>query len=88
MTKLDSYGAFEAKTKFSELLEQVNQGAEIVITRHEKPIARLIPYERLSTRSVEDLFERFADFGARFGMGKGKHKKLSFRELINEGRKR
>jgi prevent-host-death family protein len=35
-------GAFEAKTKFSELLERVRQGEEITITRHEKPIARLV----------------------------------------------
>jgi prevent-host-death family protein len=35
--------AFEAKTKFGELLDRVLGGEEIVITRHEKPVARLIP---------------------------------------------
>ena len=34
--------AFEAKTKFGELLDRVQEGEEIVITRHEKPVARLI----------------------------------------------
>ena len=34
--------AFEAKTKFGELLDRVLEGEEIVITRHEKPVARLI----------------------------------------------
>lgn len=34
--------AFEAKTKFGELLDRVAEGEEIVITRHEKPVARLI----------------------------------------------
>ena len=33
--------AFEAKTKFSELLDRVERGDEIVITRHGKPVARL-----------------------------------------------
>ena len=33
---------FEAKTKFGELLDRVLEGEEIVITRHEKPVARLI----------------------------------------------
>ncbi len=35
--------AFEAKTKFGELLDRVVGGEEIIITRHEKPVARLIP---------------------------------------------
>ena len=34
--------AFEAKTKFGELLERVQNGEEIVITRHQKPVARLV----------------------------------------------
>lgn len=35
-------GAFEAKTKLSELLDRVERGEEIVITRHGKPVARLV----------------------------------------------
>ncbi len=35
--------AFEAKTRFGELLERVAAGEEIVITRHDKPVARVIP---------------------------------------------
>lgn len=34
-------GAFEAKTKFSELLDRVEHGEEIVITRHGKIVARM-----------------------------------------------
>ncbi len=33
----------DAKARFSELLDQVEQGATIVITRHGKPIARIVP---------------------------------------------
>ena len=36
-------GAFEAKNKFSELLDLAEQGEEIVITRHGKEAARLVP---------------------------------------------
>jgi prevent-host-death family protein len=36
-------GAFEAKTKFSELLDRVAGGEEIVVTRHGKTVARIIP---------------------------------------------
>jgi prevent-host-death family protein len=35
--------AFEAKTRFGELLERVSRGEEVVITRHGKPVARLVP---------------------------------------------
>jgi prevent-host-death family protein len=35
--------AFEAKTRFGELLDRVARGEEVVITRHDKPVARLIP---------------------------------------------
>lgn len=35
--------AFEARTRFGELLERVAKGEEVVITRHDKPVARLIP---------------------------------------------
>lgn len=35
--------AFEAKTRFGELLDRVSRGEEIVITRHDKAVARLVP---------------------------------------------
>lgn len=35
-------GAFEAKTKFSELLDAVERGEEVVITRRGLPVARLM----------------------------------------------
>jgi prevent-host-death family protein len=36
-------GAFEAKNTLGTLLDRVEQGEEIVITRHGKPVARLVP---------------------------------------------
>ena len=36
-------GAFEAKNKLGSLLDRVESGEEIVITRHGKPVARLVP---------------------------------------------
>jgi prevent-host-death family protein len=36
-------GAFEAKNKLSQLLDCVERGEEVVITRHGKAVARLIP---------------------------------------------
>jgi prevent-host-death family protein len=36
-------GAFEAKNKLGQLLDLVEQGEEITITRHGKVVARLVP---------------------------------------------
>lgn len=35
--------AFQAKTRFGELLDRVVRGEEVVITRHDRPVARLVP---------------------------------------------
>ena len=40
MTKVE---AFEAKNMLSALLDRVERGEEIVITRHGRPVARLVP---------------------------------------------
>jgi prevent-host-death family protein len=43
-------GMFEAKTHLSSLVEEVEKGGEVVITRHGKPVARLVrarpPHEK------------------------------------------
>jgi prevent-host-death family protein len=38
-----SIGAFEAKTHLSSLLDEAERGEEIVITKHGRPVARLVP---------------------------------------------
>lgn len=44
-------GAFEAKTKLSELLDRVERGEEIVITRHGKTVARMVPESQRDTEA-------------------------------------
>lgn len=44
------FGAFEAKNKLSELLDLVEQGEELVITRRGRAIARLVPNSSGSRR--------------------------------------
>ena len=57
--------AFDAKARFGELLDRVSKGEEIVITRHERPVARLVPEGaqrledvRRSVAGLRDLQER------------------------------
>lgn len=38
-----AYNVHEAKSNLSRLLEQVEQGEEVVIARHGKPVAKLVP---------------------------------------------
>ena len=75
-------GTFEAKTHLSALLEQVERGEEIVITRHGKAIARLVPADAVSPRRLEHTVARLKGFrkGRRLG-------DLSAKALIEEGRR-
>ena len=41
----DTLGAFEAKTRLGELLERVRKGGSFTITKHNRPVARLVAYE-------------------------------------------
>jgi prevent-host-death family protein len=60
---MEHVGAFEAKTNLSSLLGRVEMGETIIITRHGKPIARLIPEAggRL-TKSLEDVIRELRSF--------------------------
>jgi prevent-host-death family protein len=79
--------AFEAKTRFGELLERVAKGEEVVITRHDKPVARLIPEGaqrldevRRSVQGLRDLQQRIRHRSkARLSSGE-------VRSAIEEGR--
>jgi prevent-host-death family protein len=56
---MDEVGAFEAKNTLGTLLDRVEQGEEIVITRHGKPVARLVPNEgRIDRSQARDAAER------------------------------
>lgn len=48
-------GAFEAKTKFAELLDRVERGEEVVITRHGKTVARLVSHQSRGSAGARDI---------------------------------
>ena len=45
---METVGLFEAKTHLSELIARAERGEEVVITRHNKPVARLVPVRRVA----------------------------------------
>ncbi len=55
----DTVGAFEAKTHLSGLLDEVEQGRSITITRRGKPVARLVPIGEPQTFDAAEMIERF-----------------------------
>ncbi|MBI4264189.1 MAG: type II toxin-antitoxin system prevent-host-death family antitoxin [Acidobacteria bacterium] len=81
--------AFEAKTRFGELLERVTRGEEIVITRHDKPVARIVPEGAQRLQDVRRAVGGLRELQRRIALrSKGKIK-LSNREVrsaIEEGR--
>ncbi|HEX5385498.1 MAG TPA: type II toxin-antitoxin system Phd/YefM family antitoxin [Gemmatimonadales bacterium] len=41
---MEPINIYDAKTHLSKLVDRVQEGEEVVIARHGKPVARLIPY--------------------------------------------
>ena len=74
-------GAYEAKTRFSQLLDRVAKGEEITITRHGVPVAVLTPVKRRSKKDIEAAVAGILEFRSRHRLDG-----LSIRELIEEGR--
>jgi prevent-host-death family protein len=50
--------AYEAKTHLPRLLRAVERGETVVITRHGKPVARLVRYEDQRRADVKEVIER------------------------------
>ena len=56
---MNEIGAFEAKNTLGTLLDRVERGEEIVITRHGKAVARLVPNTRRTDQhQAQAAFER------------------------------
>jgi prevent-host-death family protein len=47
-------GAFEAKTHLSSLLDRVVAGEDVLITKHGKPVARLVKAEQIDQQRVDE----------------------------------
>lgn len=52
---MDSVGAYEAKTHLPRLLDRVAQGESLTITRHGRPVARLVPVVSDRERAQEAM---------------------------------
>ena len=75
-------GVYEAKTHLPRLLSEVEKGETVVITRHGRPVARLVPAGGEPRRSIHEVIEEIKE------LRKGNRLDgITIRELIDEGRK-
>lgn len=77
---MTSVGAYEAKTHLPALLAKVERGETVTITRHGRPIARLVPVDVV--RPSVDIFVELDHL--REGVTTGGS---GIRDLIEEGRR-
>jgi len=80
-------GSFEAKTKLAELLDRVEAGETVTITRRGKPVAKLVPAtvdedERARRRALIEEIKR-----RRVAWDKGAKPGSTIPELIKTGRR-
>lgn len=80
---MTSISYYEARTHFSELLDQVARGKRIIITRRGRPAALLGPPPAETTKDVKQVIAEMKALRQGNTLGKG----LSIRRLIDEGRR-
>ncbi|OLB30402.1 MAG: type II toxin-antitoxin system prevent-host-death family antitoxin [Acidobacteria bacterium] len=79
----NTVGAYEAKTHLSELLEKVEAGEEITITKHGAPVAKLVPIKREATTDERaSAIKRIQKLASGLSLGR-----LKIKDLISEGRR-
>jgi prevent-host-death family protein len=77
-----SIGSYELKTHLSEVLDAVEHGQTVIVTRHGKAIARILPSEAAESDSVSQAVQSLMSF-PRTRLPKG----ITVRGLIEEGRR-
>ena len=78
-------GVLEAKTHLSALLDEVSTGVEVVITRHGKPVAKLIRSGQARV-PARDLVARTLALRAAIAMEDGTDGPFDWKAAVNEGR--
>ena len=61
---MQSVGLFDAKTHFSEYVARAEAGEEVIITRHNKPVAKIVPlHARPAVLEIPKFKQRTFDMG-------------------------
>lgn len=81
---MKSVGAFQAKTQLSQLLDEVEKGVPVTITRHGKPVAVLSP---VKTGQPAKTGKEWLAEVKRLRKGINLEGAVTVRQLIDEGRR-
>ena len=82
MKTKNSVSAFDAKTHLSRLLQEVQDGSSITITKRGKPVARLVPIsEERGKTTVEEILMQFDEIRKKSGG------QVNIRKYIEAGRR-
>ena len=60
-------GAYEAKTKFSELIARAEKGESFTVTKNGRPVARILPTVDFEREQARRAFEELREFRAKQG---------------------
>lgn len=77
---------YEAKTRFSELLVEVEQGEQVTITRRGQAVARLVPMASGKRGAVSQKQQVQAAFAALKALRQGVRLEGDVKDLIAAGR--
>ncbi len=80
---MKTLGAYQAKTHLSKILDAVESGEEVVITRNGKPVAVLKPYPA----DQPDLLEQIRTYRRRHGIARLRITLEEIADFKAEGRK-
>ncbi|HEV2602882.1 MAG TPA: type II toxin-antitoxin system prevent-host-death family antitoxin [Microvirga sp.] len=83
---MTTVGAFEAKTHLSALLDRVERGEEVTITRHGRPVARLVPAHETDPVAAAATIGRIASRRAALQRESGTFSLDEILALRDEGR--
>ena len=75
-------GAFEAKTHFSSLLDEVEKGEQVTITKHGRPVAKIIPFNGSTKEKTAHAISRIQALSLEHTLGD-----LDWKMLRDEGRR-
>ena len=77
-------GAFEAKTRFSQIIDKAEHGADFIVTRRGKPVAKIIPFEKKPEMTRQEALQKLKELRKLY---RGKPGSFNIREAIEDGRR-
>ena len=75
-------GTYDARTRLSELVRQVQLGQRFTITNRGEPVAQLVPVDRAASSDAAAAIDAFLAFKAAHPV----NQRVNIRESIEDGR--